>query len=95
MQKSLKNLIDNNRFEQQTFPIAAIMFACSRYVGMYLSYDFTIFANFASNEHIFTCRTTLRQLVCEVSVLESSLFKLNNFFKTVTQECNRVYSWRC
>ena len=40
MQKSWKNLIDKNRFEQQTFPIAA-MFACSRYVGMYLSYDFT------------------------------------------------------
>ena len=71
MQKSWRKLIDNNRFEQQTFPIAA-MFACLRYVGMYLSYDFTIFANFASNEHIFTCRTTLRQLVCEVSVLEPS-----------------------
>ena len=37
MQKSWKNLIDNHHFEQQTFPIAA-MFACSRYVGMYLSY---------------------------------------------------------
>ena len=74
MQKSWRKLIENNRFEQQrqqTFPIAA-MFACSRYVGMYLSYDFTIFANFASNEHIFMCRTTLRQLVCEVSVLEPS-----------------------
>ena len=71
MQKSWENLIDNNRFEQQTFPIA-VMFACSRYVDMYLSYDFTIFANFASNEHNFTCRTTLRQLVCEVSVLEPS-----------------------
>ena len=69
--KNWKNLIDNNRFKQQTFPIAA-MFACSRFVGMYLSYDFTIFANFASNEHIFTCRTTLRELVCEVSVLEPS-----------------------
>ena len=32
-QKSWKNLIDSNRFEQQTFPITA-MFACSRYVGM-------------------------------------------------------------
>ena len=71
MQKSCRKLIDNNRFEQQTFPIAA-MFACSRYVGMYLSYDFTILANFASHEHIFTCRMTLRQLVCEVSVLELS-----------------------
>ena len=71
MQKSWRKLIDNNRFEQQTVPIAA-MFACSRYVGMCLSYDFTIFANFTSNEHIFTCRTTLRQLVCEVSVLEPS-----------------------
>ena len=71
MQKSWKKFIDNNRFEQQTFPIAGI-FACSRYVGMYLSYDFTIFANFASNEHIFTCPTTLCQLVCEVSVLEPS-----------------------
>ena len=72
MQKSRRKLIDNNRFEQQTFPIPA-MFACSRYVGMYL-YDFAIFANFASNENIFTCRTTLRQLVCEVSVLEPSWY---------------------
>ena len=87
MQKSWKKLIDNNRFEQQTFLIAA-MFACSRYVGMYFSYDFTIFANFASNEHIFTCRTTLRQLVCKVSVFEPSSFKLNKFFKTGTQDCN-------
>ena len=71
MRKSWKNLIDNNPFEQQTFPITA-MFACSRYVDMYLSYDFTIFANFASNEHIFMCCTTLCQLVCEVSVLEPS-----------------------
>ena len=71
MQKSWKNLIDNNRFEQQTFPIAA-MFACSCYLGMFLSYDFTIFANFTSNEHILKCRTTLHQLVCEVSVLEPS-----------------------
>ena len=62
MKKNWRKLIDNNRFEQQTFPIAA-MFACSRYVGMYLLYDFTVFASFASNEHIFTCRTTLLQLV--------------------------------
>ena len=69
--KSWRKLIDNNRFERQAFPIAA-MFACLCYVGMYLSYDFTIFANFASKEHIFTCRATLRQFVCEVSVLEPS-----------------------
>ena len=46
MQNSWRELIDNNRFEQQTFPIAAT-FSCSRYLCMYLSYDFTILANFA------------------------------------------------
>ena len=70
MQKIWRKLIDNNRFEQQTFPIAA-MFACLRYVGMFII-RFYHFYKFASNEQILTCRTTLHQLVCEVSVLEPS-----------------------
>ena len=91
MQKSWKNLIDNNRFEQQTFPISA-MFACSRYEGTYLSYDFTIFANFASNEHIFTCRTTLRQLVFEVSVLASgNRFCFSFAFRIISTSLHEQY----